>query len=45
VRAAYLRLQAAHPDRIKLIDATQKREAVVTTALTLIKQAAQNYFD
>ncbi|MCM6796989.1 dTMP kinase [Levilactobacillus brevis] len=45
VRAAYLRLQAAHPDRIKLIDATQNRETVVTTALTLIKQAAQNYFD
>ncbi len=44
VRAAYLRLQAADPDRIKLIDATQAPAKVVDQALTLIKQTAPRYF-
>ncbi|KRK90691.1 thymidylate kinase [Levilactobacillus koreensis JCM 16448] len=44
VRAAYLRLQAAHPERIKLIDATQEPDQVVAQALVLIKQTAQRYF-
>jgi len=44
VRAAYLRLQAAHPERIKLIDATQAPEVVVAQALALIKHTAQAYF-
>lgn len=44
VRAAYLRLQQAHPERIKLIDATQAPEQVVAEALTLIKQTAKRYF-
>ena len=44
VRAAYLRLQAAHPQRIKLIDATQTPDQVVACALTLIKQTASAYF-
>ncbi|WP_309296929.1 dTMP kinase [Levilactobacillus humaensis] len=44
VRAAYLRLQAADPDRIKLIDATQEPAKVVDQALTLIKQTAPRYF-
>ncbi|MGX6428946.1 dTMP kinase [Levilactobacillus yonginensis] len=44
VRAAYLRLQAAHPDRIKLIDATQSPDQVVQESLALIKQTARRYF-
>lgn len=44
VRAAYLRLQAAEPNRIKLIDATQPPAQVVASALTLIKQTARAYF-
>ncbi|MDT6980062.1 dTMP kinase [Levilactobacillus zymae] len=44
VRAAYLRLQAANPQRIKLIDATQTPDQVVAAALTLIKQTASKYF-
>ncbi|KRO04542.1 thymidylate kinase [Levilactobacillus paucivorans] len=44
VRAAYLRLQAADPDRIKRIDATQEPAKVVEQALTLIKQTAPRYF-
>ncbi|WP_404819395.1 dTMP kinase [Levilactobacillus huananensis] len=44
VRAAYLRLQAADPDRIKRIDATQEPAKVVDQALTLIKQTAPRYF-
>ncbi|MFC6260797.1 dTMP kinase [Levilactobacillus fujinensis] len=44
VRAAYLRLQAAHPERIKLIDATQAPDQVVAQALAWIKQTAQRYF-
>ncbi|TGD19668.1 dTMP kinase [Levilactobacillus suantsaiihabitans] len=44
VRAAYLKLQAAHPDRIKLIDATQDPATVVAQSLALIKQTAPAYF-
>ncbi|WP_367295288.1 dTMP kinase [Levilactobacillus yonginensis] len=44
VRAAYLRLQVAHPDRIKLIDATQSPDQVVQESLALIKQIARRYF-
>ncbi|WP_034545675.1 dTMP kinase [Levilactobacillus namurensis] len=44
VRAAYLRLQTAHPERIKLIDATQSPEQVVAAALALIHQTAHAYF-
>ncbi|AYM03804.1 MULTISPECIES: dTMP kinase [Levilactobacillus] len=44
VRAAYLKLQAAHPDRIKLIDATQDPATVVAQSLALIKQTAHAYF-
>lgn len=44
VRAAYLRLQQAHPDRIKLVDATQTPDQVVTAALALIKDSAGDYF-
>lgn len=44
VRAAYLRLQTAYPDRIKLIDATQAPEQVVEQALALIKKTAPAYF-
>lgn len=44
VRAAYLKLQAAYPDRIKLIDATQDPATVVAQSLALIKQTAPAYF-
>ncbi|WP_367377101.1 dTMP kinase [Levilactobacillus cerevisiae] len=44
VRAAYLKLQAAHPERIKLIDATQEPKIVVEQALALIKATASAYF-
>lgn len=44
VRAAYLKLQRAQPERIKLIDATQSPEQVVDAALNLIKQTASTYF-
>jgi len=44
VRAAYLKLQAAHPERIKLIDATQEPQIVVEQALALIKATASAYF-
>jgi len=44
VRAGYLRLQAAHPERIKLIDATQTPDQVVAAALTLIRRTASTYF-
>lgn len=44
VRAAYLRLQTAHPDRIKLIDATQAPDQVVDQALALIQKTAPAYF-
>ncbi|MFC6275357.1 dTMP kinase [Levilactobacillus tangyuanensis] len=37
VRDAYLQLQAAEPDRIKLIDATQAPDQVVNEALALIQ--------